>query len=195
MSNKKKIKIEITNIVKSSINEFYDNFLRLRENHSEKDTVLVREKEYYKNCLCFYVAKHKDIVVGTVAVTNDNEIVSLLTDNENYYHVGSSLMVAAVIGGGRKLDCYNVNRLRIIYHRLGFVPVAKVVLPKNHQLYLYNSERDCEILYWIFNEDSGFPFRTPIYDESKEVIKEFTTTLEAEKYRDSLILKHYSKSA
>lgn len=191
----KKICVSITNVRQVQFEEFYDSFKLLRENHSEKDTVLLRKKEYYEDCRCFYVVKHKNKVAGTIAVKKDGEIVSFLTDNEHYYHAGSVLMTAALIGGGIKLDCYNVDRLRCIYHRFGFIPVAKVILPKDHPLYLYTPERDCEIYYWVFEKDNKFPFIKPQWDESNEKIKICNSTSEAEAYRDSLILKYYGKIA
>lgn len=127
-----------------------------------------------------------------IAITRDNNIVSIFNGSEKR-GVLKTLLPVAIQNGGKKLDNYNSDRLSSMYELYGFCPVSRVKFNRQFAPHDWNYERDGnpDIVFWIHNgtpaEDIvanfGHYFQTTKWD----CVKNFNTYEEAAEYRDELL--------
>lgn len=174
---------------------FYEKFKWHKEHNTIKHTeqVLLRSLEHYTR-ECFLFLMTKDYSAG-LAMEKSGRIISVFKGNTKYVGVGKVLLDLAIARGGCKLECNDVQMLRYIYGRNGFVPVSTSPLDENDIYYtILKANEDDEnhgtrLIFWIF--DKGLKEK---YDSNNgEVhinfsqIKEFNTEDEAEEFRDSIL--------
>lgn len=125
-----------------------------------------------------------------IAITNDNNIVSIFNGGEKR-GVLKTLLPLAIENGGRKLDNYNSPKLSAMYELYGFNPVSKVKFNSLFAPADWNYERDGEpdVVFWIHNGDSAADVVINFgrYMVPWDAVQEFSTYDEAEAYRDDLI--------
>ncbi len=128
-----------------------------------------------------------------VAITTDNNIISVFKGDSAMNNVISTLLPAAIEFGGNKLDNYNDDKLSLMYSLYGFIPVSKTKFDPNFAPEDWNYERDGmpDILFWIHNGDEASEIvrhlgDIDVYDND---VKEFESYSDAGNYRDSIIKK------
>jgi hypothetical protein len=125
-----------------------------------------------------------------IAITNDNNIVSIFNGGEKR-GVLKTLLPLAIENGGRKLDNYGSPKLSAMYELYGFNPVSKVKFNSLFAPADWNYERDGEpdVVFWIHNGDSAADVVINFgrYMVPWDAVQEFSTYDEAEAYRDNLI--------
>lgn len=125
-----------------------------------------------------------------IAITNDNNIVSIFNGGEKR-GVLKTLLPLAIENGGRKLDNYGSPKLSAMYELYGFNPVSKVKFNSLFAPTDWNYERDGEpdVVFWIHNGDSAADVVINFgrYMVPWDAVQEFSTYDEAEAYRDNLI--------
>lgn len=127
-----------------------------------------------------------------IAITSDNNIVSIFNGGEKR-GVLKTLLPVAIENGGRKLDDYNSDKLSSLYELYGFNPVSKVRFSELFAPDDWNYARDGmpDIVFWIHNGDSASDVVINFgkYLVPWDSVQEFSTYDEAEKYRDQLLEK------
>ena len=125
-----------------------------------------------------------------IAITEDNNIVSIFNGGEKR-GVLKTLLPVALEHGGRKLDNYNSPGLSAMYELYGFNPVSKVKFNRKFAPDDWNYERDGEpdVVFWIHNGDSAADVVINFgrYRVPWDMVQEFSTYDEAGAYRDRLI--------
>lgn len=125
-----------------------------------------------------------------IAITSDNNIVSIFNGGEKKGLL-KTLLPVAIECGGRKLDNYNSPKLSGMYELYGFNPVSKVKFNSKFAPDDWNYERDGEpdVVFWIHNGDTAQDVVVNFgrYKVPWDVVQEFSTYDEAEDYRDRLI--------
>lgn len=167
-------------------NNLPSNFI---ETHVNKNNAILNNNEFI---VLFLMTK--DYSAG-LAMEKSGRIISAFKGNTKYIGVGKVLLDLAIERGGCKLECNDVQMLRYIYGRNGFVPVSTSPLDENDIYYsILKANEDDEnhgtrLIFWIF--DKGLKEK---YDSNKgevrinfSTIKEFNTEDEAEEFRDSIL--------
>ena len=143
--------------------------------------------EEYKNMPHLFLSL--DETAG-VAITEDNNIVSIFNGGEQRGLL-KTLLPVAIESGGRKLDNYNSDRLSAMYELYGFVPISKVEFDRNYAPDDWNYERDgCpDVVFWIHNGDTApqVVYNLGEYLVCWDDVKPFPTYDDAMQYRDKLI--------
>lgn len=131
-----------------------------------------------------------------VAITTDNNIVSVFNGGEQR-GVLKTLLPVALEFGGEKLDNYNSDKLSSLYELYGFDPISNVEFDKTFAPDDWNYERDGmpDIVFWLHNGDSvnDVLFNFGGYDVNWDNVKKFTTYEDAEAYRNSKINHNIQK--
>lgn len=125
-----------------------------------------------------------------IAITKDNNIVSIFNGGEKR-GVLKTLLPVAIENGGRKLDNYGSEKLSAMYELYGFNPVSKVQFDKQFAPEDWNYDRDGtpDIVFWIHNGDfaSDVVINLGSYVVLWDKVKDCSTYQEAELFRDWLI--------
>lgn len=125
-----------------------------------------------------------------IAITKDNDIVSVFNGGEKR-GVLKTLLPVAIENGGRKLDNYNSAKLSSMYELYGFNPISKVKFNSKFAPDDWNYERDGmpDVVFWIHNGDSATDVVINFgrYLVPWDAVQEFSTYEEAGDFRDILI--------
>lgn len=125
-----------------------------------------------------------------IAITKDNNIVSVFSDGEKK-GVLKTLLPTAIHHGGRKLDNFNSFKLSSMYELYGFNPISKTKFNSQFAPDDWNYCRDGEpdIIFWVHNGDSAedVVLNFGRYDVPWDIVQEFSSYEEAEKYRDEFL--------
>lgn len=166
--------------------EFYEAIGKAKETHPYGAFVTQHKLEEYAKMRLFITIDGK----AGIAITEDNNIVSVFNGSEKR-GVLKTLLPVAIQQGGRKLDNYNSPGLSAIYELYGFNPVSKVKFNSKFAPDDWNYERDGEpdVVFWIHNGDSAedVVLNFGRYLVPWDAVQEFRTYEEAEEYRDKLI--------
>lgn len=126
-----------------------------------------------------------------IAVTTDNNIVSVFNGGEQK-GVLKTLLPVAIEFGGNKLDNYDSDKLSGLYELYGFDPISNVEFDETFAPEDWNFERDGkpDIVFWLHNGDSmdSVLLNFGGYDVNWETVKKFSTYEDAEAYRNSKAL-------
>lgn len=128
------------------------------------------------------------------AIKEDGDIVSVFADKTKGKHPLSvySILLAALVNGGTKLDCYG-ERLLKFYMRMGFVPQGKVLYNEEYESQEWKERKstlgspDVYALYW---GDSNIDETVQKFGERFQNITDKTASEVAKKlrvYEDSTI--------
>ena len=182
-------------IVEVNASFFYEKF-KWHKDHETIDRteqVLLRDLDYYKNeCMLFLMTK--DYGAG-LALENSGRIISVFRGETEYRGVGKILLDMAIERGGCKLECNDVEMLRNIYGKNGFVPVSTSDLDKNDVYYSVLKEKENEVdhgtrlIFWVFDKRN----KQLLEEKGGQVLinfaalKDFKDELEAEEFRDSVL--------
>lgn len=168
--------------------EFYDAIGRAKTNNAHGAFVTRHEVADYAKMRLFITMDGE----AGVAITEDNNIVSVFNGGEKR-GVLKTLLPVAIEQGGRKLDNYDSKGLSAMYELYGFNPVSKVKFNSKFAPDDWNYERDGEpdVVFWIHNGDSAedVVLNFGRYVVPWDAVQEFQTYEEAERYRDDLIEK------
>lgn len=182
--NKKKIDFYELRI--ATPEEFYNAIGQAKRNNPYGAFVTQHEIGDYAKMRLFLTSDGK----AGIAITSDNNIVSVFNGGEKR-GVLKTLLPVAIGCGGRKLDNYNSSKLSALYELYGFNPVSKVKFNSKFAPDDWNYERDGEpdVVFWIHNGDSAedVVLNFGRYEVPWDAVQEFQTYPEAEKYRDDLI--------
>lgn len=122
-----------------------------------------------------------------VAITTDNNIVSVFNGGEQK-GVLKTLLPVAIGFGGDRLDNYD-GKLSTIYELYGFNPISNVSFDTAFAPEDWNYERDGkpDIVFWLHNGDSVSDVLLNFggYDVDWDNVKKFSTYEDAEAYRNS----------
>lgn len=166
--------------------EFYEAIGRAKANNPHGAFVTQHEIEEYAKMMLFITTDGN----AGIAITEDNNIVSVFNGGEKR-GVLKTLLPVAIGYGGRKLDNYNSAGLSTLYELYGFNPVSKVKFNSKFAPDDWNYERDGEpdVVFWIHNGDSAedVVLNFGRYVVPWDAVQEFQAYEEAEKYRDNLI--------
>lgn len=181
-----KKKITYFPIKTATAEEFYEAIGRARKTNPHGAFVTQHTVEEYKDMRLFTTL---DGTAG-IAITNDNNIVSIFNGGEKK-GVLKTLLPLAIKNGGRKLDNYNSPKLSSLYELYGFNPVSKVEFNSKFAPDDWNYQRDGEpdIVFWIHNGDSAedVVINFGRYVVPWDWVTAFDTYEEAANYRDKLI--------
>ena len=168
---------------------FYEALNVAKKENEYGAFVTLHDKKEYENMKLLLTNDKK----AGIAITNDNNIVSVFKGESEKKNMVTTLLPAAIELGGNKLDNYNSEKLFDIYSLYGFIPVAKVKFDPNYAQadWDYNKYGQPDILFWVHNGLSASEVVEELgnlgADES--LIKEFNTYDEAMKYRDEILEK------
>ncbi len=189
----KKTKLATRNdIVNVSAEMFFEEFKQRKELIENTEQVLLRELDYYKN-ECSHFLMIKDYSAG-LALEKSGRIISVFNAG-SYKGAGRVLLDEAISLGGCKLECNDVEQLRFIYGRRGFVPVASAPLDSSDMYYTILKSKEDEknhgttLIFWIYSEEDR---KLYLENESKYLIefcniKKFDTEEQAEAFRDQIL--------
>ena len=179
-------KIEYISIRVATPEEFYKAIENAKKVNEHGAFVTKRSIDEYKDMKLYITL---DGCAG-IAITPDKNIVSIFNGGEKK-GVLKTLLPLAIGQGGRKLDNFNSGKLSAMYELYGFNPVSKTKFNCGFAPDDWNYERDGEpdIVFWIHNGDSAedVVLNFGRYDVPWDIVQEFSTYEEAEKYRDNLI--------
>ena len=179
--------IECFAIEEASPEEFYDAIGRAKEINQYGSFVTQHSIEDYKDMAHLFITADKS---AGIAITKDNNIVSIFNGGEKR-GVLKTLLPVAIENGGRKLDNYSSDKLSAMYELYGFNPVSKVKFNSKFAPDDWNYERDGmpDIVFWIHNGDSAADVVINFgrYLIPWDAVQEFSSYNEAESYRDQLI--------
>lgn len=166
--------------------EFYNAISNAKANNPHGAFVTQHTIEEYENMRLFVTL---DGTAG-IAITKDNNIVSIFNGGENR-GVLKTLLPVAIQNGGIKLDNYNSPKLSAMYELYGFNPVSKTKFNSKFAPDDWNYERDGEpdVVFWIHNGDSAedVVLNFGRYLVPWDYVVSFETYNKAEKYRDDLL--------
>lgn len=169
--------------------EFHNALKIAKQENPYGSFVSLHKVEDYKNMKLILTEDKK----GGIAITKDNNIVSLFKGDSDLNNVAMTLIPVAIESGGKKLDNYNSSKLSTMYGQYGFIPIARVKFNKQYAENDWNYKRDGtpDILFWIHNGDSAAEVVNKFGDtgETYNLIKDFETYEDAELYRDKFIKK------
>ena len=179
--------IEYFPIRETTAEEFYKAIGLAKQINEHGAFVTQHSIEEYKNMKHLFITK--DGTAG-IAITKDNNIVSIFNGGTKR-GVLKTLLPVAIENGGRKLDNYGSDKLSSMYELYGFNPVSKVKFNSKFAPDDWNYERDGmpDIVFWIHNGDtaSDVVINFGRYLVPWDVVQDFSTYEDAEKYRDRLI--------
>lgn len=122
-----------------------------------------------------------------IAITTDNNIVSVFNGGTQR-GVLKTLLPVAIEFGGNRLDNYD-GKLSTIYELYGFNPISNVPFDKTFAPEDWDFERDGtpDIVFWLHNGDSMSDVLLNFggYDVDWDVVEKFSTYEDAEAYRNS----------
>lgn len=166
--------------------EFYNAIGRAKQENPHGAFVTQHPLEEYEQMRLFTTL---DETAG-IAITSDNNIVSIFNGGERR-GVLKTLLPVAIENGGRKLDNYNSSKLSAMYELYGFNPVSKVKFDSRFAPDDWNFERDGEpdIIFWVHNGDSAedVVLNFGRYLVPWDSVEEFASYAEAEDYRNNLV--------
>lgn len=166
--------------------EFYEAIGYAKSNNPHGAFVTQHQISDYEKMRLFITTDAK----AGIAITEDNNIVSVFNGGEKR-GVLKTLLPVATEQGGRKLDNYSSPGLSSLYELYGFNPVSKVKFNSKFAPDDWNYERDGEpdVVFWIHNGDSAedVVLNFGRYVVPWDAVQEFQTYEEAEEYRDQLI--------
>lgn len=166
--------------------EFYEAIGKAKQVNEHGAFVTQRSIDEYKTMRLFITTDGQ----AGIAITNDNNIVSIFNGGEKK-GVLKTLLPIAIQNGGKKLDNYNSQKLSALYELYGFNPVSKVKFNSQFAPDDWNYERDGEpdIVFWIHNGDSAedVVINFGRYLVPWDCVTDFSTYEEAADYRDELI--------
>lgn len=140
-------------------------------------------EEYSQMSFLFLTLDNK----AGVAITTDNNIVSVFNGGEQK-GVLKTLLPVAIEFGGDRLDNYD-GKLSTIYELYGFNPISNVPFDETFAPDDWNYERDGkpDIVFWLHNGDSmdNVLLNFGGYDVDWDIVKKFSTYEDAESYRNS----------
>ena len=181
-----KMKIEYFPIRVATPEEFYRAIENAKKVNTHGAFVTKHSIDEYKDMKLYITL---DSCAG-IAITPDNNIVSIFNGGEKR-GVLKTLLPLAINQGGRKLDNFNSQKLSAMYELYGFNPVSKTAFNCEFAPDDWNYERDGEpdIVFWIHNGDSAedVVLNFGRYEVPWDIVQEFSTYEEAEKYRNELI--------
>lgn len=167
--------------------EFFDAIGEAKKNNEHGAFVTQHSIEEYSKMRCLFLTL--DGKAG-IAITEDNNIVSIFNGGEKR-GVLKTLLPVAIENGGRKLDNYGSHKLSAMYELYGFNPVSKVKFNSKFAPDDWNYERDGEpdVIFWIHNGDTAADVVINFgrYLVPWDIVREFSTYDDAEAYRDNLL--------
>lgn len=180
-----------SDIIEVNAETFYKHFKYAKDNGLIENTerVLLRPLKHYKTeCKSFFMIK--DYSAG-VAIEYSGRIISVFS-TQKFKGAGTLLIQKAIKDGGIKLECNDVDHLRSLYLRNGFLPVCKGDLDKNDiywDILKKKGDNNVVIVFWIY--DAGDSVLGAI-DRKKLTIKDvnikcFDNEEEAENFRDKIL--------
>lgn len=167
--------------------EFYDAIGKAKQRNPYGPYVTQHSIETYREMRFLFLTL--DEMAG-IAITKDNDIVSIFNGGERR-GVLKTLLPVAIDAGGMKLDNYDSGRLSALYELYGFQPATKTRFEETFAPEDWNYDRDGkpDIVFWIHNgdcaEDVVLNFGS--YEVSWEDVQGFDTYEEARKIRDEMI--------
>lgn len=122
--------------------EFYNSIERAKESNKHGASVSAYSVDDYKNMNCVLFDSGK----AGVAVKDDGDVVSVFKSEDSFLKgYMKDAMTAAVLNGGKKLDCYSINgALPKMYCKSGFIPVCKIKFNREFAPDDWDYERDGE---------------------------------------------------
>lgn len=166
--------------------EFYAAIGKAKQENPHGAFVTQHSLEEYNDMRLFITL---DGTAG-IAITQDNNIVSIFNGGEKR-GVLKTLLPVAIENGGRKLDNYNSQKLSSMYELYGFNPISKVKFDSRFAPDDWNYERDGEpdVVFWIHNGDHAedVVLNFGRYLVPWDAVQEFGTYKDAENYRDDII--------
>lgn len=166
--------------------EFYEAIGKAKQENPHGAFVTQHTLEEYQDMRLFITL---DGTAG-IAITSDNNIVSIFNGGEKR-GVLKTLLPVAIENGGRKLDNYNSQKLSSMYELYGFNPISKVKFDSRFAPDDWNYERDGEpdVVFWIHNGDHAedVVLNFGRYLVPWDAVQEFATYDEAAYYRDDII--------
>jgi len=167
--------------------EFYEAIGKAKCHNAHGAFVTQHSIDEYSKMRCLFITL--DGSAG-IAITEDNNIVSIFNGGEKH-GVLKTLLPVALEYGGRKLDNYNSPGLSAMYELYGFNPVSKVKFNSKFAPDDWNYERDGEpdVVFWIHNGDtaSDVVINFGRYLVPWDAVQQFLTYEDAAEYRDQLI--------
>jgi len=180
-------KIEFFPIREATPEEFYEAIGKAKTVNEHGPFVTQHTIADYRGMSHLFITS--DGTAG-IAITQDNNIVSIFNGGEKR-GVLKTLLPVAIEHGGRKLDNYNSDKLSSFYELYGFNPVSKTKFNKLFAPEDWNYDRDGtpDIVFWIHNGDSAADVVINFgkYPVAWDSVVDFSTYDEAERYRDELI--------
>lgn len=166
--------------------EFYHAIGEAKKVNPYGAFVTQHSKEEYSKMMLFITLDGK----AGIAITEDNNIVSVFNGSEKRGLL-KTLLPVAIGYGGNKLDNYNSSKLSALYELYGFSPVSSVKFDSRFAPDDWNYERDGEpdVVFWIHNGDSAEDVILNFgrYVVPWDSVQQFNTYEDAEEYRDKLL--------
>lgn len=167
--------------------QFFDAIGKAKEINPHGAFVTQHSIEEYKEMPHLFLTLDNS---AGIAITQDNNIVSIFNGGERR-GILKTLLPVAIENGGRKLDNYSSDKLSALYELYGFNPISKVEFDRNYAPDDWNYERDgCpDVVFWIHNGDSApdVVFNFGKYLVYWNDVKAFPTYDDAMRYRDEVI--------
>ena len=179
-------KIDCIQLREATPEEFYSALRDAKMRNEHGAFVTLHSVDDYRQMAHLLLAV--DNTAG-VAITRDNNIVSVFNGGEKR-GVLKTLLPVAIENGGRKLDNYGSARLSAMYELYGFNPISKTPFDRRFAPDDWNYDRDGtpDVVFWIHNGDSAadvvLNFGTYLVDW--KYVKDFRTYDEAEEHRDQI---------
>lgn len=176
--------IEYIPLKEASAEEFYQAIGQAKQSNAHGAFVTQHSVEDYQAMRQLFITT--DGTAG-IAITQDNNIVSIFNGGERR-GVLKTLLPVAIDYGGRMLDNYGSAKLSGLYELYGFNPISKVKFNSKFAPDDWNYERDGmpDIVFWIHNGDSAedVVINFGRYLVPWDTVEEFATYEEAQAYRN-----------
>ena len=133
--------IPIRQISNTEAQKFHDALANVQKTNPKGLYVsLYSVEEYSDPSIKLFMSE--DGAVG-FAIKSDGDIVSVFSDKTKANHPGAvySILLTAIENGGRKLDCYGYDLLKV-YMRMGFVPQGKVAYDDSYESAEWTKRKD-----------------------------------------------------
>lgn len=182
-------KIDYIPIKEATAEEFYKAIGKAKKVNEHGAFVTQHPIDEYKKMKYLFLSL--DETAG-IAITTDNNIVSIFNGGEKK-GILKTLLPVAIEKGGRKLDNFGSGKLCSFYELYGFNPVSKTKFNAVFAPDDWNYDRDGtpDIVFWIHNGDSASDVVINFgrYTVPWDSVEEFSTYEEAECFRNDLIEK------
>lgn len=119
--------------------EFYEAIGKAKQANKYGTFVTQHTVDEYRKMRLFITLDGK----AGIAITEDNNIVSIFNGGEKRGAL-KTLLPVAIKNGGKKLDNYNSSKLSAMYEFYGFIPVSRVKFNPQFAPDDWNYERDGE---------------------------------------------------